>query len=135
MISDVMKRMLAAAVVEQAVVDIRISEQHKLINPDTLNAKRNLPKRLPNLLDKEDLTSLRTFINRDLELFIEATGLQLSADAIRRGIRTNRGKAFKRFCSESAIQTYERRWKPNPLQEEPNPNRRRKRIRGGKLKN
>ena len=128
-----MKRMLAAAVVEQAVVDIRISEQHKLINPDTLNAKRNLPKRLPNLLDKEDLTSLRTFINRDLELFIEATGLQLSADAIRRGIRTNRGKAFKRFCSESAIQTYERRWKPNPLQEEPNPNRnrRRKRIRGG----
>ena len=130
-----MKRMLAAAVVEQAVVDIRISEQHKLINPDTLNAKRNLPKRLPNLLDKEDLTSLRTFINRDLELFIEATGLQLSADAIRRGIRTNRGKAFKRFCSESAIQTYERRWKPNPLQEEPNPNRRRKRIRGGKLKN
>lgn len=133
MISDVMKRMLAAAVVEQAVVDIRISEQHKLINPDTLNAKRNLPKRLPNLLDKEDLTSLRTFINRDLELFIEATGLQLSADAIRRGIRTNRGKAFKRFCSESAIQTYERRWKPNPLQEEPNPNRnrRRKRIRGG----
>ena len=133
MISDVMKRMLAAAVVEQAVVDIRISEQHKLINPDTLNAKRNLPKRLPNLLDKEDLTSLRTFINRDLELFIEATGLQLSADAIRRGIRTNRGKAFKRFCSESAIQTYERRWKPNPLQKEPNPNRnrRRKRIRGG----
>ena len=133
MISDVMKRMLAAAVVEQAGVDIRISEQHKLINPDTLNAKRNLPKRLPNLLDKEDLTSLRTFINRDLELFIEATGLQLSADAIRRGIRTNRGKAFKRFCSESAIQTYERRWKPNPLQEEPNPNRnrRRKRIRGG----
>ena len=128
-----MKRMLAAAVVEQAVVDIRISEQHKLINPDTLNAKRNLPKRLPHLLDKEDLTSLRTFINRDLELFIEATGLQLSADAIRRGIRTNRGKAFKRFCSESAIQTYERRWKPNPLQEEPNPNRnrRRKRIRGG----
>ena len=128
-----MKRMLAAAVVEQAVVDIRISEQHKLINPDTLNAKRNLPKRLPNLLDKEDLTCLRTFINRDLELFIEATGLQLSADAIRRGIRTNRGKAFKRFCSESAIQTYERRWKPNPLQEEPNPNRnrRRKRIRGG----
>ena len=128
-----MKRMLAASVVEQAVVDIRISEQHKLINPDTLNAKRNLPKRLPNLLDKEDLTSLRTFINRDLELFIEATGLQLSADAIRRGIRTNRGKAFKRFCSESAIQTYERRWKPNPLQEEPTPNRsrRRTRIRGG----
>ena len=129
--NDVVKRMLAAAVVEQAVIDIRVSEQHKLINPDTLNAKRNLPKRLPTLLDKEDLRSLATFINRDLEAFIEATGLQLSADAIRRGIRINRGKPFKKFCSESAIQTYERRWKPNPLQPEATPNRQRKRKRVG----
>jgi len=135
-VDDVMKRMLAAAVVEQAVVDIRISEQHKLINPNTLHAKHNLPKRLPNLLDKEDLTSLRTFITRDLDVFIEATGLRLSADAIRRGIKTNKGKAFKRFCSESAIQTYERRWKPNPLQEQPAPRRQRRQVRpGGKMKN
>jgi len=70
-VNDVVKRMLAAAVVEQAVIDIRVSEQHKLINPDTLNAKRNLPKRLPTLLDKEDLRSLATFINRDLETFID----------------------------------------------------------------
>ena len=133
--SDVMKRMLAAAVVQQAVVDNRISEQHKLINPNSLHVKYRLPKRLPNLLDKEDLTSLRTFINRDLDLFIEATGLQLSADAIRRGIKTNTGKAFKRFCSESAIQTYERRWKPNPLQEEPATKRIRRQVRpGGRMK-
>jgi len=129
-VNDVVKRMLAAAVVEQAVIDIRVSEQHKLINPDTLNAKRNLPKRLPTLLDKEDLRSLATFINRDLETFIEATGLQLSADAIRRGIKVNRGKTFKKFCSESAIQTYERRWKPNPLQPEAATKRKRKRVGG-----
>ena len=135
--NDVVKRMLAAAIVEQAVVDIRVSEQHKLINPDTLNAKRNLPKRLPTLLDKEDVRSLSTFINRDLETFIEATGLQLSADAIRRGIKVNRGKPFKKFCSESAIQSYERRWKPNPLQSEDTPTqrkRKRKRV-GGRGRN
>ena len=109
------KRMLAAAIVEQAVLDIRISQQHKLINPDTFNANSKLPKQLPTLLDKEDIQSLATFINRDLDTFIEATGLQISADAIRHGIKINRGRPFKKFCSESSIQSYERRWKPNPL--------------------
>jgi len=47
-VNDVVKRMLAAAVVEQAVIDIRVSEQHKLINPDTLNAKHTLDRKLCN---------------------------------------------------------------------------------------
>lgn len=123
--------MLAAAIVEQAVIDIRIAKEHNLINHNTLDANKNLPKQLPQLLEPDDLVTLKSFINSDLEPFIEATGLRVSASAIRRGINSKGIKSFKKFCSESSIQQYERRWKPNPLQ--PDKPKRRKRI--GRRKN
>ena len=125
--NDYIKRRLAAAVVEQAVIDIRIAQEHNLIDDITLNANKNLPKRLPQLLEANDLTTLKSFITSDLEPFLEATGLDISADAIRRGIKSNTNRSFKKFCSESSIQSYERRWNPNPLQP-PKP----KRQRGGR---
>ena len=128
--NDQAKRMLAAAIVEQAVIDTRIAKHHNLVNHTTLEANKNLPKRLPQLLEADDLFTLKSFINSDLESFLDSTGLNISADTIRRGIKTNY-TSFKKYCSESSIQSYERRWKPNPLHPD-QPKRKRKRIHGGK---
>ena len=123
--NDHVRLMLAAAVVEQAVIDTRIAKHHT-----TLEANKNLPKRLPQLLEADDLITLKSFINSDLESFLDSTGLNISAETIRRGIKVNK-TSFKKYCSESSIQSYERRWKPNPLQPD-QPKRKRRRIHGSK---
>lgn len=128
--NDHVRLMLAAAVVEQAVIDTRIAKHHDLVNHTTLEANKNLPKRLPQLLEADDLITLKSFINSDLESFLESTGLDISAETIRRGIKVNK-TSFKKYCSESSIQSYERRWKPNPLQPD-TPKRKRRRIHGSK---
>jgi len=129
-LNDYIKRMLAAAVIEQTVIDIRIAKEHNLIDHTTLEANKSLPKRLPQLLEEDDIKTLKSFISRDLESFIEATGLTLSASAIRRGIKSNNSRSFKKFCSESSIQSYERRWNPNPIRPAT-----RKQKRGGRRRN
>ena len=130
--TEYIRRLLATAVIAQAVIDFRIARQHNLIDSETLKAKENLPKRLPQQLEADDLATLKSFIFRDLEPFIDYTGLRISAGAVRRGIKSG-NSSFKKFCSESSIQTYERRWSPNPLQ--PAKPKRKKRLHhGGKNK-
>ena len=131
--NEYLRLLIATAVIEQAVIDFRIARQYNLIDSETLKAKENLPKRLPQQLEADDLASLKSFIFRDLEPFIDYTGLRISAGAIRRGIKNGNG-SFKKFCSESSIQQYERRWTPNPLQP-PKPKRKKRSSHGGRNRN
>jgi hypothetical protein len=129
-VNELYRRMLAAAVIEQAVIDVRIAKHHNLIDKETLEANKDLPDKLPQLLTVDDIQTLKSFITTDLESFISATGLYLEASAIRRGIKSSQESSFKKFCSESSIQSYERRWRTDPLQ----PNKPAKRRRGGRKK-
>jgi len=76
-LNEYLRRLIATAVIEQAVIDFRIARQYNLIDSETLKAKENLPKRLPQQLEADDLASLKSFIFRDLEPFIDYTGLRI----------------------------------------------------------
>ena len=111
------KRLLATAVIEQAVLDARVAFNAGVINDQfqIIRSKGSLPDRMM----RRDIQSLASFFNRNLESFVEHSGLKVTAEAIRYGTRRNITKPFKRVCHESAIQDYERRWKVNPVAQRP----------------
>jgi len=111
------KRLLATAVIEQAVLDARAAFSAGIIN-DQFQIVRSHGS-LPDRMMRRDIQSLQSFFNCNLDSFVEYSGLKLNADAIRYGTKRNIGKPFKRICHESAIQDYERRWKVNPVSERP----------------
>ena len=118
------KRLLATAVIEQAVMDARAAFSAGVIN-DQFQIKR-AQGTLPDRMLPRDIHSLVSFFNRNLDSFVECSGLKINAEAIRYGTRKNIGKPFKRICHESAIQDYERRWKVNPVADHPTKAARRK---------
>jgi hypothetical protein len=117
-------RLLATAVIEQAVLDARIAFSAGIIN-DQFQVT-NQQQTLPTGMMPRDVHSLASFFNRNLDDFVEHTGLKINPDAIRYGTRKNIDKTFKRICHESPIQDYERRWKVNPISARPAKRARRK---------
>jgi hypothetical protein len=117
-------RLLATAVIEQAVLDARVAFSAGIINDQFQVTRQH--RTLPLGMMPRDVHSLASFFNQNLDTFVEHTGLKINADAIRYGTRKNINKPFKRICHESAIQDYERRWKVNPVSERPPQSARRK---------
>ena len=116
--------MLVTAVIEQAVMDARMAFAAGVINE---NFSLVCPKKqLPDRMQPRDIHSLQSFFNRDMDSFVEGSGLKVEPEAIRHGTKRNIRKPFKRVCHEAAIQDYERRWKVNPIANRANKPARRK---------
>jgi hypothetical protein len=96
--------MLALAVVEQAVIDYRVSLEARVIHEDgkvrPIRVKR-VP--LPTMLIADEVRSLRPFLFRGgLEKWLFAFKLRVNASSIRRGLKQMR-KSFKRSCHEGYL--------------------------------
>lgn len=118
------RKMLASAVIEQAVIDARSAYQEGVIDDEFRILKNQAP--LPDRMQPRDIHSLASFFNQNLESFVDTLGIAIEPDVIRHGTRKNISKPFKRICHESAIQDYERRWKVNPITSRPDRVARRK---------
>lgn len=98
-------RMLALAVVEQAVIDYRVSLEARVIHEDgkvrPIIIKR--ADRLPTMLLADEVKTLRPFLFKGgLEVWLLAFRLNVNASSIRRGLK-HIEKNFKRSCHEGYL--------------------------------
>lgn len=98
-------RMLALAVVEQAVIDYRVSLEARVIHEDAkvrpIRVKRI--DRLPTMITAEEVSTIRPFLFRGgLETWLVAFKLNVNASSIRRGLK-HIEKNFKRSCHEGYL--------------------------------
>ena len=98
-------RMLALAVVEQAVIDYRVSLEARVIHEDgkvrPILIKR--VERLPTMLLADEVKTLRPFLFKGgLEVWLLAFRLNVNASSIRRGLK-HIEKNFKRSCHEGYL--------------------------------
>ena len=97
-------RMLALAVVEQAVIDYRVSLEARVIREDAkVRPIRVNRESLPTMLTPDEVKTLRPFLFRGgLEKWIASFKLRVNASSIRRGLK-HLQKSFKRSCHEGYL--------------------------------
>ena len=98
-------RVLALAVIEQAVIDYRVTLEAGLVDADGKFRPGRVAraKRLPTMMEPEDIKSLRPFLFRGgVEVWIKGCELRVNGASIRRGLR-HQEKNFKRSCHEGYL--------------------------------
>ncbi len=98
-------RILALAVIEQAVIDYRVCLEAGLVDPDAKFRPGRVARarRLPTMLEPEEIKSLRPFLFRGgIEVWIRTCELRVNATSIRRGL-LHQDKQFKRSCHEGYL--------------------------------